>query len=281
MNLQYLPSRGRLEGKIALVIGGGSIGEGWGNGKAAAFVYAREGAKVAVVDVRLEAAQETVDLIIQDRGEAVAFSGDVTNENDVARIVQETLELYGRIDILHNNVGGSGTGKHLGNISLEDWNLTIARNLTSSMLTCRAVIPQMEAQGGGAIVNISSISSLRYLSVPTVVYSTAKAALNEFTKNIAAHYAAKGIRANCILPGYIDTPFINRKVGGRPNYELKGFISADDYAQARNSIIPMQRMGTGFDVAYAALFFASDESAYITGQMLVVDGGVTSVCAGV
>jgi len=141
MDLQQLPGRGRLEGKIALVIGGGSIGEGWGNGKAAAFVYAREGAKVAVVDLRLEAAEETVDLIIQDRGEAVALSGDVTNENDVARIVQQTLALYGRIDILHNNVGGSGTGKHLGNITLEDWNLTIARNLTSAMLTCRAVAP--------------------------------------------------------------------------------------------------------------------------------------------
>lgn len=281
MDLQQLPGRGRLEGKIALVIGGGSIGEGWGNGKAAAFVYAREGAKVAVVDLRLEAAQETVDLIVQDGGEAVALSGDVTNENDVSRIVQETLDRYGRIDILHNNVGGSGTGKHLGNITLEDWNLTIARNLTSAMLTCRAVAPQMEAQGGGSIINISSISSLRYLSVPTTVYSTAKAALNEFTKNIAAYYAPKGIRANCVLPGYIATPFINRKVGGRPNYELKGFSSADDYAKARNSIIPMQRMGTGFDVAYASLFFASDESAYITGQTLVVDGGVTSVCAGV
>ena len=125
MNLQYLPSRGRLEGKIALVIGGGSIGEGWGNGKAAAFVYAREGAKVAVVDVRLEAAQETVDLIIQDRGEAVAFSGDVTNENDVARIVQETLELYGRIDILHNNVGGSGLGSILATSRLKTGTLRL------------------------------------------------------------------------------------------------------------------------------------------------------------
>ena len=281
MNLESMPGRDRLKGKVALVIGGGSIGEGWGNGKAAAFVYAREGARVAVVDLRLEAAQETVALITAAGGEAIAFAGDVTREDDVARIVQDTMAKFGRIDVLHNNVGGSGTGKHLGNITLEDWNITLARNLTSAMLTCRAVVPHMEAQGGGSIINISSISSMRYLNVPTTVYSTAKGALNEFTRNISAHYAPKGIRANCVLPGYIDTPFINRKVGGRPNYELKGFKSADDYAAARNALIPMRRMGTGFDVAYAALFFASDESAYVTGQMLVVDGGVTTVCAGV
>ena len=281
MNLESMPGRDRLKGKVALVIGGGSIGEGWGNGKAAAFVYAREGAKVAVVDLRLEAADETVGLIKAAGGEAVAFAGDVTREEDVARIVQDTMTQFGRIDVLHNNVGGSGTGKHLGNITLEDWNVTIARNLTSAMLTCRAVVPHMETQGGGSIINISSISSMRYLNVPTTVYSTAKGALNEFTRNISAHYAPKGIRANCILPGYIDTPFINRKVGGRPNYELKGFKSADEYAAARNALIPMRRMGTGFDVAYAAVFFASDESAYVTGQMLVVDGGVTTVCAGV
>jgi len=281
MDLESMPGRDRLRGKVALVIGGGSIGEGWGNGKAAAFVYAREGARVAVVDLRLEAAEETVGLIKAAGGEAVALAGDVTREEDVARIVDDTITQFGRIDVLHNNVGGSGTGKHLGNITLEDWNVTIARNLTSTMLTCRAVVPHMEAQGGGSIINISSISSVRYLNVPTTVYSTAKGALNEFTRNISAHYAPKGIRANCVLPGYIDTPFINRKVGGRPNYELKGFKSADDYATARNALIPMRRMGTGFDVAYAALFFASDESAYVTGQMLVVDGGVTTVCAGV
>ena len=281
MNLESMPGRDRLKGKVALVIGGGSIGEGWGNGKAAAFVYAREGARVAVVDLRLEAAQETVALITAAGGEAIAFAGNVTREDDVARIVQDTMAKFGRIDVLHNNVGGSGTGKHLGNITLEDWNVTLARNLTSAMLTCRAVVPHMEAQGGGSIINISSISSMRYLNVPTTVYSTAKGALNEFTRNISAHYAPKGIRANCVLPGYIDTPFINRKVGGRPNYELKGFKSADDYAAARNALIPMRRMGTGFDVAYAALFFASDEGAYVTGQMLVVDGGVTTVCAGV
>ena len=281
MNLEPMPGRDRLRGKVALVIGGGSIGEGWGNGKAAAFVYAREGARVVVVDLRLEAAQETMALIHQAGGEATALSGDMTKEDDVASVVAQTVALYGRIDVLHNNVGGSGTGKHLGNMTLEDWNITMARNVTSAMLTCRAAAPIMAQQGGGSIINVSSISSIRYLNLPTAVYSAAKGALNELTRNIAIHHAPQQIRANCVLPGYIDTPFINRKVGGRPNYELKGFTSAQDYAAARNAIIPMRRMGTGFDVAYAALYFASNDSAYVTGQMLVVDGGVTNACAGV
>jgi len=281
MDLEHMPGRDRLKGKVALVIGGGSIGEGWGNGKAAAYVYAREGARVVVVDLRLEAAEETVALIHQAGGEAIALSGDMTKEDDVAGVVAEAVRLYGRIDVLHNNVGGSGTGKHLGNMTLEDWNITMARNVTSAMLTCRAAAPIMALQGGGSIIYVSSISSIRYLNLPTAVYSAAKGALNELTRNIAVHHAPQQIRANCVLPGYIDTPFINRKVGGRPNYELKGFSSAQDYAAARNAIIPMRRMGTGFDVAYAALYFASDDSAYVTGQMLVVDGGVTNACAGV
>jgi NAD(P)-dependent dehydrogenase (short-subunit alcohol dehydrogenase family) len=280
-DLEHLPGRGRLAGKVALVVGGGSIGPGWGNGKAAAVVYAREGARVAVVDRREEAAQETVDIIRAAGGEAVALAGDVTNEADVARIVEQAIAAYGRIDVLHNNVGGSGTGKHLGNITLDDWNQTLARNLTSAMLTCRAVVPHMEKSGGGSIVNISSISSIRHLGVPTAVYSASKGALNELTKNIAVQYARKQIRANCVLPGYIDTPFIRRDIGGVPSFKRKGFESADVYAAARNEIVPMGRMGTGWDVAYAALFFASDDSAYVTGQMLVVDGAVTSTCPGV
>jgi NAD(P)-dependent dehydrogenase (short-subunit alcohol dehydrogenase family) len=280
-DMERMPARGRLNGKSILVIGGGSIGPGWGNGKAAAVVYAREGARIAVVDRREEAARETADLIHAAGGEAIALAGDVTNEADVASIVARTSDAFGRIDVLHNNVGGSGTGKRLDNITLDDWNATLARNLTSAMLTCRAVVPHMERSGGGSIINVSSVSSIRHLGVPTAVYSAAKGALNEFTKNVAVEYARKQIRANCVLPGYIDTPFIRRDIGGVPSYRRKGFESAEVYAAARNEIVPMGRMGTGFDVAYAALFFASDESAYVTGQMLVVDGGVTSTCPGV
>ena len=177
--------RNRLSGKVALVIGGGAIGPGWGNGKAAAVLYAREGASVCVVDMRKEAADETVAIIHGFGGEAFAFSADATAEDAVAGLVAACVERYERIDVLHNNVGGQGTGRSLKTITVADWNATLARNLTSAMLSCRAVVPIMEAQGGGSIINISSISSLRHLNVPTAVYAAAKGGLNEFTKNIA------------------------------------------------------------------------------------------------
>jgi NAD(P)-dependent dehydrogenase (short-subunit alcohol dehydrogenase family) len=273
--------RNRLAGKVALVVGGGSIGPGWGNGKTAAVLYALEGAKVLVIDLRREAADETVDIISTAGGSASATAADATDEGAVAGFVKTCIDTYGRIDVLHNNVGGQGTGRSLKSITVADWNATLARNLTSAMLSCRAVVPIMEAQGGGSIVNVSSISSLRHLNVPTAVYAAAKGGLNEFSKNIALQHASKGVRVNCVLPGYIDTPFIRRKIGGRPNYEIKGFKSAEEYSAARNEVIPMRRMGTGWDVAYACLFLASDESSYITATTIVVDGGVTATCPGV
>jgi len=273
--------KNRFAGKVALVAGAGSIGPGWGNGKAAAVLYAREGARVFAIDFRAEAAEETVAIIRNEGGEAVAHAADVTDEAAVAKAVATCLDAWGRIDVLHNNVGGQGTGRSLDNITVDDWNATLARNVTSVMLTCRAIVPIMIRQGGGAIVNISSIGSIRHLTVPTTVYSTAKGAVNEFTRNIALQHAKQGIRANCVLPGYIDTPFIQRKIGGVPNYQIKGFASEDDYRKARDAIIPMGRMGTGWDVAQAALFLASDDASYITATTLVVDGGVTSTCAGV
>ena len=185
------------------------------------------------------------------------------------------------VDILHNNIGGQGTGRRLDTITVDDWNETFARNVTTAMLTCRAVVPIMEQQGGGAIVNISSIAAIRHLNVPTAVYSMTKGAMIEFTKNIALQYAGKGIRANCVLPGYIDTPFIQRIVDGRPAYTYKGFETADEYRAARDAIIPSGRMGTGFDVAYASLFLASEEASHITGTHIVVDGGVTATSPGV
>ena len=192
-HLENAPGRNRLEGKVALVSGGGSIGPGWGNGKTAAVVYAREGARVAVTDWRLEAAEETANIIKAKGGEAIALQGDATDEADVARMVAEVIAAWGRIDILHNNVGGSGTGKHLGDMTLDDWNATMARNVTSAMLMCRETVPHMEKQGGGSIINISSIASLRHLTTPTAVYASGKGALNELTKNIALHYAPKNI----------------------------------------------------------------------------------------
>lgn len=273
--------RDRLRGKIALVIGGGAIGPGWGNGKAAATLYAREGASVCVVDMRKGSADETVAIIRGFGGEAFALEADATAEDDVAGAVAACVKRYQRIDVLHNNVGGQGTGRTLDTITVADWNATLARNLTSAMLSCRAVVPIMEAQGGGSIINISSIASLRHLNVPTAVYSAAKGGLNEFTKNIALQHAGKGIRVNCVLPGYIDTPFIQRKIGGRANYEIKGFETAHEYRAARDAVVPLRRMGNAWDVAYACLFLASDEASYITATTIVVDGGVTATCPGV
>ncbi len=273
--------RNRMTGKVVLVIGGGSVLPGWGNGKAAAVLYAVEGAKVLVADVKQAAAEETAGIIAATGASAAAVAGDATSETDVAMFVERCVQAFGRLDVLHNNVGGSGTGRSLDDITLADWNATIARNLTAAMLSCKAVLPVMRKQGGGAIVNVSSVSSIRHLGVATAVYSAGKAGLNALTQNIAVHHAREGIRANAVLPGYIDTPFIRRPIGGKPNYERKGFKTAAEYSAARDATIPMGRMGTGWDVARAALFLASDEAAYITGTTLVVDGGVTATCPGV
>ena len=262
---EHTEARNRVAGKVAIVAGAGAIGDGWGNGKAAAFVYGKEGAKVLCVDARLSAAEETASRITETGGDAIAWEADVTNEDAVEMLVAACVEQWGTIDILHNNIGGQGTGRQLDTITVEDWNQTFARNVTTAMLTCRAVVPVMEKHGGGAIVNISSIAALRHLNVPTAVYSMTKGAMIEFTKNIALQYAAANVRANCVLPGY----------------EYKGFKTAKEYRGARDRIIPSGRMGTGFDVAYASLFLASDEASHITGTHLVVDGGVTATAPGV
>ena len=275
------PSRNRLTEKVAIITGAGSIGDGWGNGKAAAYVYAKEGAKTFCVDFRLEAAEETVKQIEDIGGKAVAYSADVTDEVDVNAMVSACMETWGRVDILHNNVGGQGVGRSLDTITVDDWNATFTRNVTSAMLTCKAVMPIMEKQQDGSIINISSIAALRHLNSNTAVYSSTKGAMIEFTKNIAIQHASSGVRANCVCPGYIDTPFIRRLVNGKPSYTYKGYTSAEEYSAARDAIIPSGRMGTGFDVAYASLFLASDESTHITGTHITVDGGVTQTCPGV
>ncbi len=271
----------RLRGKVALVTGAGAVGPGWGNGKATAVVYGREGARVFAVDINIDAAQETVDIIRAEGGEAAAWVADVTGSDSVAAMVEACMDAYGRIDILHNNVGGVGAGRALPTVTEEDWRETFDLNVTSAFLTCKAVIPIMEDQGGGAIVNISSIGGIRHLNVPMTTYATGKGALNEFTRNIALQYAPKKIRANCVLPGYMDTPFTRRDIKGKPSYAYKGYSSAEEYGRARDAIVPLGRMGTGWDVAYASLYLASDEASYVTGQTLVVDGGVTSTCPGV
>ena len=271
----------RLEGKVTLVTGAGSIGPGWGNGKATAVVYGRQGAKVFAVDIDIKAAEETADIIKAEGGEAVAHAADVTKPEEVSAMVEACMSAFGRIDVLHNNVGGVGAGRALDTITQEDWYETFDINVTSAFLTCKAVVPIMADQGGGSIVNISSIGGIRHLNVPMTTYATGKGALNELTRNIALQYASKKIRANCVLPGYIDTPFTRRDIKGKPSYAYKGYNSAEEYGKARDAIVPIGRMGTAWDVAYASLYLASDEASYVTAQTLVVDGGVTSTCPGV
>ena len=262
----------RLKDKVAIVTGAGSIGPGWGNGKATAVLFAREGAKVFAVDVHLGTARETTSIIHKEGGECTAHQADVSKAQEVKTMVQRCHETYDRIDILHNNVGILEIGGCV-ETTEESWDHVNAVNLKSMFLTCKYVLPHMERQGGGAIVNISSITSIRWLGIPYISYSATKGAINQLTQSIALQYAKKNIRANSILPGLMKTPMVMK-------------LLADAYAdgdvekmiEIRSNQCPTGKMGEAWDVAYAALFLASDEAKYITGTQLVVDGGFTCKC---
>jgi NAD(P)-dependent dehydrogenase (short-subunit alcohol dehydrogenase family) len=264
---------GRLENKVAIVTGAGSIGPGWGNGKAVACLFAQEGAKVLALDLNKAAAEETCHLIEQKGGVAEPLATDVTKEEQIMAAVDRCIALFGRIDVLHNNVGIFDAGS-LEETQLATWRQVIGINLESVFLTCKNVIPHMIRQKGGAIVNISSISGFFYLGSPYLAYNTSKGAIVSFTRNLAAHYAAQRIRANCILPGMIDTPMAKDaviKMSGKTEAEL----DFEAIGNARNAKIPLGRVGSAWDVAKAALFLAGDDSAYITGTELIVDGGLS------
>jgi NAD(P)-dependent dehydrogenase (short-subunit alcohol dehydrogenase family) len=258
----------RVRGKVAIVTGAGTFGSGMGNGKASAILYAREGAQVMAVDCNLKAAEETRQLIAEEGGNCVVFKADVTKSDDCRGIVEECIDTFGRIDILHNNVGVGGVGDAM-ETSEEMWDRIININLRSMFLTCRHVLPYMEKQGSGSIVNISSIASIRMMQFPTTAYAVSKAGVNALTRELAIQYAAKGIRVNAILPGYMDTPVM------RVAIEDGHVGDVDAILKKRASMIPIQALGNAWDTAYAALFLASDEAKYITGTVLVVDGGLT------
>ncbi|SRR5258708_7283912 len=261
----------RLEGKVAMVVGAGSIGPGWGNGKAAAVLYAREGARVLALDLNVKAAEETVGIIKEEGGTAIARAVNAANSAEVEAAVRACTEAFGRLDILHNNVGIASLGGPV-DVSEEEWDRVMAVNLKSMFLSCKHALPVMVAQGKGAIVNISSIAGIRYTGVSYITYSTSKGAIVPFTRSIALEYAKQGIRANSILPGLMNTPMVHAG--------LKGAYSANadaaEMVRARDAQCPMGRMGDAWDVAYAALFLASDEAKYITGTELVVDGGISA-----
>ncbi len=261
----------RLEDKVALVTGAGSIGPGWGNGKAAAVLFAREGAKVLAADVRLAAALETKRIIEGEGGVCAAVACDVSKAREVAAMVEACMKAFGRIDVLHNNVGIVEVGGPV-ETSEESWDRVNDVNLKSMFLTCKHSLPHMERQGKGAIVNIASISGIRWTGVPYVSYSATKAAVIHFTRVVALQYARAGIRANSILPGLMNTPMVHASLVGAYG------ANAEEMVRKRDAQCPMGRMGDAWDVAHAALFLASDEAKYITGTELIVDGGLTVNC---
>jgi NAD(P)-dependent dehydrogenase (short-subunit alcohol dehydrogenase family) len=262
----------RLQDKVTLVFGAGSSGAGWSNGKAAAVAYAREGARVVAIDRVEQAARETVECIEGEHLQALAVQADVTDTASVAAAVEQAVQAFGQIDILHNNVGTTVMG---GPVELDEdvWKRSLDVNLGSVYRTAKAVLPHMVRQGRGVIINISSLASIRWAGYPYFAYYAAKAAVNQATVALAMQYARQGIRANAILPGAVDTPLIYREISSQ-------YGSIEEMRTARDRAIPMGKMGTAWDIANAAVFLASDEAAFITGVCLPVDGGQSCVMAG-
>ncbi|SMF36915.1 NAD(P)-dependent dehydrogenase, short-chain alcohol dehydrogenase family [Tistlia consotensis] len=260
----------RLAGKAALVMGGGSSNRdgGHSNGQASALTYAREGAGVVVADVNLEAARATVAEIEGEGGTAVAVAADVRSSAQVKAAADAALEAFGRIDVLHNNAGIEYLGNAV-DTPEEAWDNVHAVNIKGVFLACKHVIPVMAGQGGGSIVNISSTASLRWGGTSFLAYNSSKAALNHFSRIMAREHAPQKVRINVVIPGMIDTPHIRT---------LYRHLSPEELAEKlreRDAKCPIGRQGTCWDVANAALFFASDESAYVTGAQIIVDGGLS------
>jgi len=261
----------RLKDRVAIVVGAGqSPGEGIGNGRATALTFAREGARVLCVDHHLDSAQETVDMIDANGGTAAAFKADVTKNPELAAMVEDAKARWGRIDILHNNVGVSLSGgdAELLHFTEEALERCVAINLKSCIFAAKHVIPIMRQQQSGTIINISSMAAIT--TYPYVAYKATKAAMIAFTEQLAYQNAEYGIRANVILPGLMNTPMAV-DTRAREFRKSRAVVEAE-----RDAKVPLRRkMGTGWDVANAALFLASDEANFITGVTLPVDGGAS------
>lgn len=258
---------GRLEGKVALVCGAGSIGPGIGNGRAISMLFAHEGASIMAVDHKLEAAAETRRLIQAEGGACEVFAADVSRAAEVKAMVDACAARFGRIDVLVNNVGIAEMGGPV-ELSEEGWDRVFNVNVKSMFLSCKHVLPLMENQGGGSIVNISSVASKRWGGVPHLAYGASKAAVNSLTQYVAMQYARKNIRANAVLPGLMNTPMIVEPL-------TRFYGDATKMIEERNGMCPTGAMGDAWDVAYAALFLACDESKYVTGTEFFVDGGLS------
>jgi NAD(P)-dependent dehydrogenase (short-subunit alcohol dehydrogenase family) len=244
----------RLKGKVALITGGGS-----GIGRSTCLLFAREGAKVIVADYVADGGNETVGHIKTAGGDATFVQADVSKSADVQHMIATTVKTYGRVDILFNNAGIEGPSAKIAHYKEEDWDRVIAIDLTSVYLGMKYVIPEMTKQGGGVIISTASIAGIVGFA-GSGAYAAAKAGVINMTRMVALEYADKNIRVNCICPGIIDTPMVDRVVGGRPK---------DRVAKAE----PIGRLGKPEDIANAALFLASDESSFATGAPFIIDGG--------
>ena len=263
---------GRLQDRIAIVTGAGSVGPGWGNGRAIAFRFAEEGARIWAVDRDAGRMAETLERVRAIGGGIEAYECDVTDSRAVSGMVDACRSAWGRVDILVNNVGGSAPGGPV-EMSEEAFDAQVAHNLKSAFLGCKHVLPLMEQQRSGAIVNISSTSALRWTGAAQVAYAATKAGVIQLTRVIAVQYASKGIRANCVVPGQLHTPMVEARLAGQ---RAGGDVEA--LLRQRKARIPLGFMGDGTDTANAALFLASDEARFITGTEIVVDGGMTARC---
>ena len=256
---------GRLQDKVAIVIGAGQTpGDTIGNGRAMSVLFAREGAKVLLVDRNLEAARETQAQIEQEGGQSAPFQADVTQSEDAQKVVDKCLELFGRIDVFVYNVG-TGEGRNPLDMPESTWDTVFDVNLKGVFLMYRAVLPVMVKQESGVLINTSSIAAIS--STPMLAYRSSKAGMNALTQSVAVMYAGKGIRANAIMPGLMNTPMA-----------IEGLVRAlgmdkQELIRRRSERVPLKGgMGTAWDVAYAALFLASDEAKFISGAILPVDG---------
>lgn len=261
---------GRLEGKAAVVVGAGQTpGETIGNGRATAILFAREGARVLCVDRDLASADATVQMIVKEGGVASAFRADITREADCKALVDEAVARLGRLDILHNNVGIGIGDASITRLEEADWERILAVNLKGMWLTLKHALPAMRAQpSGGAIVNISSLAAVAPAGI--IAYEVSKAGVNKLTTSTAALNARHNIRCNAIMPGLMDTPMAIEAIAKARDESVEAVRAA------RDARVPLGgRMGTAWDVAYAALFLASDEAKFITGVVMAVDGGAS------
>ena len=263
---------GRLEGKVAIVTGAGCVGPGWGNGRATCVRFAEEGARLFAIDRDSAPMAETIERVNAAGGEIETHLCDVTDRDSVEAMVAACLARFGRIDILVNNVGGSARG---GAVEMDPgtWQRQIDVNLTSVYLTCRSVLPQMVDQGSGAIVNVASVSGLRWTGAAQAAYAAAKAGVIQFSRVTAVEYAPHGIRVNTVVPGQLHTPMVETRLAGQ---RMGGDVEA--LLASRQRRIPLGWMGDGRDTANAALFLASDEARFVTGTEIVVDGGMSLRC---